>query len=65
LLNLPKGDSMDPKTPTRSSKGARGARHGDDARGRPEKQRENQEKLGVGPDHKTPAMKRGHRGSFP
>ena len=25
----------------------------------------NQAKLGVGPDHKTPAMKRGKRGTFP
>ena len=56
---------MPEKTPTRSSKGARGARHGDDARKRPEKQKENQQKLGVGPDHKTPDMKRGHRGTFP
>jgi hypothetical protein len=49
----------------RSSKAARGTHHGTDARGKPEKQRENQERLGVGSDHKTPAMKRGHRGTFP
>ena len=49
----------------RSSKAARGMKHGEDARGKPEKQRENQERLGVGADHKTPAMKRGHRGTFP
>lgn len=27
--------------------------------------RENQEELGVGPDHRTEDMKRGHRGTFP
>ncbi|HYG55996.1 MAG TPA: hypothetical protein VD965_11935 [Burkholderiales bacterium] len=51
--------------PPRSSKTARGSRQGGDARKNPEKQKENQERLGVGPDHKTPAMKRGHRGTFP
>ena len=56
---------MPEKSPTRTSKGARGQRHGDDARKNPEKQRENQQKLGVGPDHKTPEMKRGNRGTFP
>lgn len=50
---------------TRTSKTARGARSGADARGQPEKQKDNQKRLGVGPDHKTPEMKKGHRGSFP
>ncbi len=50
---------------TRTSKAARGARSGGDARGQPEKQKDNQKRLGVGPDHKTPEMKKGHRGSFP
>jgi hypothetical protein len=36
-----------------------------DARRDPEKQKENQRMLGVGPEHKTPAMKKGHRGTFP
>ena len=36
-----------------------------DARREPEKQKENQRRLGVGPDHKTPAMKKGHRGTIP
>jgi hypothetical protein len=49
----------------RTSPGARGARRGGDARGQPEKQKENQERLGVGPDHKTPEMKKGRRGTFP
>ena len=50
---------------TRTSKTARGARSGGDARGQPEKQKDNQKRLGVGPDHKTPEMKKGHRGTFP
>jgi hypothetical protein len=49
----------------RTSKTARGARSGGDARGQPEKQKENQRKLRVDSDHKTPEMKKGHRGSFP
>ena len=56
---------MPERKPTRTSKGARGQRHGDDARNRPEKQKENQARLGVSPDHKTAAMKRGHRGTYP
>ncbi|MBV8030085.1 MAG: hypothetical protein JO035_01100 [Betaproteobacteria bacterium] len=31
----------------------------------PEKLKENQRRLGVGEDHKTPEMKKGHRGTFP
>jgi hypothetical protein len=50
---------------TRTSPGARGAKRGADARGEPEKQKENQQRLGVGPDHRTPEMKKGHRGTFP
>jgi hypothetical protein len=49
----------------RTSKTARGARSGGDARGQPEKQKENQRKLRVDSDHKTPEMKKGHRGTFP
>lgn len=44
---------------------AQGAGNKADARNDPEKQRENQRNLGVGPEHKTPAMKKGHRGTFP
>jgi hypothetical protein len=36
-----------------------------DARRDPAKLRENQERLGVGPEHKTGAMKKGRRGTFP
>jgi hypothetical protein len=49
----------------RSSKTARGARSGGDARGSAEKQKENQKKLRVDSDHRTPEMKKGHRGTFP
>lgn len=49
----------------RTSKTARGARSGGDARGQPEKQKENQRRLRVDSDHRTPEMKKGHRGTFP
>jgi hypothetical protein len=51
--------------------GAQGARKSTsdaldkDGNVKPEKLAENQRKLGVGPDHKTPEMKKGHRGTFP
>ena len=54
-----------PENPNRTSKTARGARSGGDARREPERQKENQKRLGVGPDHKTPEMKKNHRGTFP
>jgi len=38
-----------PDTQTRTSKGARGSRSGGDARREPEKQKENQKRLRVGP----------------
>jgi hypothetical protein len=38
---------------------------GSDARHNPEKLRENQQRLGVDPQHKTDAMKKGRRGTFP
>lgn len=49
----------------RSSAAARGARQGGDARRNPQALKENQERLRVGPDHKTPEMKKGRRGTFP
>lgn len=49
----------------RTSKTARGSRSGADARGQPEKQKENQRRLRVDSDHRTPEMKKGHRGTFP
>jgi hypothetical protein len=54
-----------PDNQTRTSKGVRGAHTGADARREPEKQKENQKRLRVGPDHKTPEMKKGNRGTFP
>ena len=50
---------------------ARGARKSEndaldkDGKIKPDKLAENQRKLGVGSDHKTPDMKKGHRGTFP
>lgn len=38
---------------------------GADARHSEEKLKENQRRLGVGPEHKTEAMKKGRRGTFP
>jgi hypothetical protein len=49
----------------RTSPAARGAKQGGDARRNPAALKENQERLRVGPDHKTPEMKKGHRGTFP
>jgi hypothetical protein len=49
----------------RSSKTARGTRSGGNARRDPERQKENQKRLRVGADHKTPEMKKGNRGTFP
>jgi hypothetical protein len=54
-----------PAREERSSKTARGARSGGDARGQPERQKENQRRLRVDADHRTPEMKKGHRGTFP
>src|SRR6185503_5559864 len=61
----PTSEAAMPESQTRTSKGTRGARGGADARREPERQKENQKRLGVGPDHKTPEMKKGHRGTFP
>jgi len=36
-----------------------------DARRNPEQLKRNQERLGVGTDHRTEAMKKGKRGTFP
>ena len=36
-----------------------------DARRDPDQLKRNQERLGVGADHRTDAMKRGKRGTFP
>lgn len=42
-----------------------GALPGEDARGDAQKQRENQERLGVTPEHKTEEMEKKQRGTFP
>jgi hypothetical protein len=36
-----------------------------DARRDPDRLRENQARLGVGPEHKSESMKKGRRGTFP
>jgi hypothetical protein len=66
-MATPRQPASDEARPTvmRTSAAARGAKRGADARGDPEKQKENQRRLDVGTDHKTPAMKKGHRGTFP
>lgn len=59
-------DPPQPQDPqARSSRTARGTRSGADARGQPEKQKENQRRLRVDSEHRTPEMKKGHRGTFP
>lgn len=57
--------TVDNHPPRKLQPGARGIGRRPDARTNPEKLRENQQSLGVGPDHKTPDMKKGHRGTFP
>jgi hypothetical protein len=54
-----------PENPSRTNKTARGARSGANARRDPERQKDNQRRLRVGADHKTPEMKKGNRGTFP
>lgn len=58
---MPEKQSRQPRT----SQGTRGRNKGEDARGNAERLKDNQQRLGVGPEHKTDAMKRGHRGTFP
>lgn len=57
--------TVDNQQTRRAQPGLRGAPRKPDARKDPEKLRENQQSLGVGSDHKTPEMKKGHRGTFP
>jgi hypothetical protein len=59
---------MDQKRKGSDSKGARGGSASAlDKAGhvKPDKLAENQRRLNVGPDHRTPEMKKGHRGTFP
>jgi hypothetical protein len=64
-LDKPTSEASMPENQNRTSKGVRGARSGGDARREPERQKENQKRLRVGADHKTPEMKKGNRGTFP
>jgi hypothetical protein len=56
-----------PEKPSRPSPqaGRRAGRPQGDGRKDPEQIKRNQEHLGVGKDHKTPDMKKNHRGTFP
>jgi hypothetical protein len=45
--------------------GAAGLARSSDGRRSDEQLKRNQERLGVGPDHRTEAMKKGKRGTFP
>jgi hypothetical protein len=55
---------MNPAKP-RTPPPAHGKPGSTDARRDPGKLKQNQERLGVGPEHKTDAMKKGRRGTFP
>jgi hypothetical protein len=61
----PDPQAVDAQQNRRKQPGARGAGKNADARRDPGKLRENQHRLGVGPEHKTDSMKKGHRGTFP
>ncbi len=57
-------DAKEQKSAERPLATGRRAKNADGRRD-PDKRRENQAKLGVGPEHKTDAMKKGRRGTFP
>jgi hypothetical protein len=55
-----------PRRARRSSEAAASSKQqGGDARHSADQLKKNQEHLGVGPDHRTNAMKKGRRGTFP
>jgi hypothetical protein len=57
------GDGPEKAPPAR--RGRPSAAKQADARRNPEELKRNQERLGVGSDHRTEAMKKGKRGTFP
>jgi hypothetical protein len=57
-------NTPDNKPPARRTRAAGLARDADGRRSS-ETLKKNQERLGVGPDHRTEAMKKGKRGTFP
>jgi hypothetical protein len=73
MTDKQKGSDTEQTTqpPAAQQPGAKGTRRNDndalDKNGhvKPEKLADNQKKLNVGSDHKTPDMKKGHRGTFP
>lgn len=54
-----------PRRPASGAGEARAAARRGDARRSPEQLKQNRERLGVGPEHKTGAMKKGRRGTYP
>jgi hypothetical protein len=52
-------------TPGKQTRPPGGKAGNADARRDPGKLRQNQERLGVGPEHKTESMKKRRRGTFP
>lgn len=56
--------AKEPRTAERAPAASRRSKVADGRRD-PDKLRENQARLGVGPGHKTDAMKKGRRGTFP
>jgi hypothetical protein len=49
----------------RAQPGAQRPKAGKSGEAKEEKLEQNRDRLNVGPDHKTPEMKKGHRGTFP
>ena len=64
----PRGDGeadTTDKPPARRTQSAAGLARSADGRRSSEQLKRNQERLGVGADHRTEAMKKGKRGTFP
>jgi hypothetical protein len=58
-------EQLPPRRARKSPTSAAPARQGGDARHSSDQLKKNQEQLGVGSDHRTDAMKKGRRGTFP
>ncbi|MDT3669941.1 MAG: hypothetical protein ROZ37_06380 [Aromatoleum sp.] len=63
MANRPQPDKT--HDPQRAGHHRAGGMAGEDARGDASKQRENQERIGVTPEHNTEEMEKKHRGTFP
>jgi hypothetical protein len=53
------------ESPGRTARPAQNTRGSAKKTGQQESEQENRQKLGVESDHRTPAMRKGHRGTFP